>query len=336
MTNAQEISTEQWTMVTKKTADWCPNCGQWGWDFKNNLIADFENQNVVLWAAHHDGGLETPTSKAVIDNMPSNGQPVFYINLDNMSVFNSNRDAKRDEFGIIVESLNGFEAIVGVGSEAIYDSGTQTITNTSRAKFLVDSDAVDYYLASYLVDDQLIASQSGQGNNAMHSNILLHSFNGVDHFGVNVAQSGASADDEYFVDGILDFSGESDVPDYADGYSVVTILWYFVDGNYTPINLNRQPIAELVSTDDVLHDVSVAAFHLGAGQVRLNITSEVNIDDATISLFDIQGRTLGSTKASIATGDNTIQLNTQDLPLGTYLVNVQSEQGSKTIKISAR
>lgn len=334
MTNAQEISTEQWTMVTKKTADWCPFCGQWGWEFKNNLIEDFAEDNVVLWAAHHSGGLMTETSKAITDNMPSSGQPVFYINLDNMSVFNSNSAAKRDEFGIVVESLNGFDPIVGVGSDAIFDG--EKITTTARAKFLVDSGAEDYYLASYLVDDMLIATQSGQGSNAMHSNILLHSFNGDNHFGINVAENGASAEDEYFVEGELDFTGQSNIPDYTDGYSVVTILWYFVDGNYTPINLNRQSITGSVSTKDLLQNVDITAFHLGAGQVALDITSKNNIDDATISLFDIQGRTLGTTQASIVAGSNSIQLNTQDLPLGTYLINVQSAQGSKTIKISAR
>lgn len=338
--NAQEISTEQWYLVTKKTADWCPFCGQWGWTFKNNIIADQADKPTVIWSAHHSGGLRTATSSAIIDNFPSSGgQPVFFVNNDNWNVTGGNISSRRDELNQYLEDLSSFPAFAGVGSTAVFD-GTK-ITNTAKVRFLTDleadADGGEYWLASYLVDDILVAFQSSQGNNAQHTNILLHSFNGDNHFGENIVNGSVTADQEFLVEGELDFSGDNDIPDYADGYSVVTILWARVGGSLTPFNLNKQLVTGTTATDDVLENVSIAAFHLGAGQVNLNITSDKVMSDATISLFDINGRTITTKKAvSINEGDNQVVLDAQDLTLGTYIVNIQSELGSKSLKVSVR
>ncbi len=338
--NAQEISTEQWSLVTKKTADWCTFCGQWGWTFKKNIIADQAGMPTVVWSSHYDGGLETPTSDAIINNFPqSSGQPVFFINNDNMNVFSSNVTAKREEFNSILETLASLPAFAGVGSTAVFDG--MKITNTAKVKFLVDliADAGggEYWLASYLVADVLIAYQASQGNNAEHQNVLLHSFNGDNHFGVNIVNGSVSEDQEFIVEGELDFSGDNNIPDYSDGYSVVTILWSRVGDKLTPFNLNHQSISGSTSTNDVLENVSIAAFHIGAGQVELNMTSDKTMSDVTINMFDINGKIV-STKSNVSLneGENQVILDAPNLTLGTYVVNIQSELGSKSLKVSIR
>lgn len=333
--NAQEVSEEQWTLVTKKTADWCPFCGQYGWTFKNYLLEDYADQNVVVWMAHHSGGLMTPTAKAISDNFNASGQPVFFINNDNMSVNSSNLDAKRAEFQLIIESLNLFSPFAGVGSTATFDG--EKIETTSKAKFFIELEGGEYWLASYLVDDELIAQQASQGNNALHENILMHSFNGTNYFGENILTGAVEADQEFTVDGLLDFSGQANIPDYADGYSIVTILWTKVGDIYTPLNMNKQQITGVVGTNDILKNINIAAFHLGAGQVNLNITSDQNINDATIHLFDINGRSITSrNNVTINNGENQLVLETQELTLGTYVVVVESDLGSRSIKISVK
>jgi len=334
--NAQEISEEQWTLISKKTADWCSNCGTWGWSFKNDLLEDYEGENVVFWMLHYSGDLRTPTAQAITDNLGGGGQPVFYLNTDNMSVGSFNTEAKRDEFKIFVESLNSFPPFAGVGSTATFDG--EKITTKARAKILVELEGGEYWLSSYLVDDELVAFQNQQGNNAVHENILLHSFNGTNYFGENISNGEVLANVEFTVDGELDFSGQTNIPDYGDGYSVVTIMWSFVGGKYTVFNLNRQPITSVVSTKDILRNVDVAAFHLGAGQVNLNITSDQNIDDAKILLIDMNGQTVGvQNGVQINSGENQIIMEAQqELPLGTYVVVVESEIGSRSIKVSVR
>ena len=338
--NAQEISTEQWYLVTKKTADWCPFCGQWGWTFKNNIIADQADKPTVIWSAHFSGGLRTETSAAIINNLPSSGgQPVFFVNNDNWNVTGGNISTRRTELNQYLEDLSSFPAFAGVGSTAVFDGAK--ITNTAKVRFLTDleadADGGEYWLASYLVDDLLVAFQSSQGDNAQHTNILLHSFNGDNHFGENIVNGSVTAGQEFLVEGELDFTGDTNIPDYADGYSVVTILWAKVGNSLTPFNLNKQLITGSTSTNNVLEDVSIAAFHLGAGQVNLNVTSDRTMSNATISLFDMSGRTVAFKKAvTINEGDNQVTLDAQDLSFGTYIVNIQSELGSKSIKVSVR
>lgn len=333
--NAQEISEEQWSLVTKKTADWCPFCGTWGWTFKNYLLEDQEGLPVVFWMAHHSGGLQTPTSKAITDNFQASGQPVFFLNNDNMLVNSGNLNAKRSEFQLLIESLSGFPPFAGVGSTAIFDG--EKIMSTSRAKILFELEGGDFWLSSYLVDDELIAYQSSQGNNAKHENILLHSFHGDNYFGENVATGPVSADQEFIVEGELDFAGQNNIPDYSDGYSIVTIMWTKVDDTYIPLNLNKQPITGVVGTNDILKNINVAAFHLGAGQINLNITSDQQIKDASVHMFDISGRVLTSKKGvQINEGDNQLVLQTQELTLGTYVVVVESELGRRSIKVNVK
>jgi len=333
--NAQDISDEQWTLVSKKTADWCPLCGQWGWTFKNYLLEDQIDKDVVFWMLHYSGGLKTPTAQAISNNFPAGGQPVFFINNDNMGVGAGNLDEKRTEFSQFIDGLSSLPALAAVGSTATFDG--EKITTKARAKMLIDLEGGEYWLSSYLMDDELIAFQQSQGNNAKHENILLHSFNGTNYFGENVATGAVEKNQEFLVDGELDFSGQSNIPDYADGYSVVTILWTKVGSSYTPFNLNKQPISSIVSTKDVLTNVDVAAFHLGAGQVNLNIKSDQAIENANILLFDINGQNVASQKGvQINSGENQIVLETQDLTLGTYVVVVESAIGSRSIKVSVR
>ncbi|MFT4533879.1 MAG: hypothetical protein ACJA1A_000077 [Saprospiraceae bacterium] len=338
--NAQEISTEQWSLVTKKTADWCTFCGTWGWTFKKDIIADQADKPTVVWSSHFSGGLDTPTSQAIINNMPpTNGQPVFFINNDNMNVGSSNTESKRAEFNSTLDLLSSLPAFAGVGSTAVFDGAK--ITNTAKVKFLVDLIADEgggeYWLASYLVADILVAFQQSQGNNAEHQNILLHSFNGDNHFGENIVNGSVTADQEFFAQGELDFSGATNIPNYADGYSVVTILWSRVGDKLTPFNLNQQSVSGISATGEVLENVSITAFHLGAGQVDLNVTSDKAMSDVTINLFDISGRMITSkSNVNIVEGDNQVILVAQNLALGTYIVNIQSESGSKSLKVSVR
>jgi flagellar hook assembly protein FlgD len=333
--NAQEISDEQWTLVSKRTADWCTFCGGWGWTFKDNLLEDQEGLPVVFWMVHYSGGLMTPTAKAISDNFGGSGQPVFFLNNDNMNVGSFNTDLKREEFKNFIESYSLFDAFAGVGSTATFDG--EKITTKARAQILINLEGGEYWLSSYLVDDELIAYQQSQGQNAKHQNVLLHSFNGTNYFGENVANGAVNANQEFIVEGELDFTGQDDIPNYADGYSVVTILWTRVNGKYTPLNLNRQPITSLVSTKDILQSVEVTAFHLGAGQVSLNITSDQNIDNARVNLYDINGQVVAAQKGvQINSGENQLILDAQELTMGTYVVVVESEKGSRSIKVSVR
>ena len=73
------------------------------------------------------------------------------------------------------------------------------------------------------------------------------------------------------------------------------------------------------------------------GQVSLNTESDQRIDNERIHLNDINGRTLAVEQGvNLSQGTNQITLQTQDLTLGTYVVVVESDLGSRSIKVSVR
>jgi hypothetical protein len=51
-----EVPATQKSLITKRTADWCPLCGGWGWPFFRQLILDNSNKAVLI-AAHYSGAL---------------------------------------------------------------------------------------------------------------------------------------------------------------------------------------------------------------------------------------------------------------------------------------
>ncbi|MEE9437625.1 MAG: hypothetical protein V3V14_01415, partial [Saprospiraceae bacterium] len=246
---AQELSDKQWSLVSKKTADWCPPCGGYAWDFYHDLIDDQQNEPTLLWALNYSGGLMTPTAKAMSDNFPQNSQPRFFLNNDDMNVLAGNTVEKLAEFKQVLESLSLFPPFASVGSIATFDG--VKIDVTSKAKFIVDLEGGDYWLASYLVQDELISSQAGQGNNAKHVNVLLHTFTEGAYFGENISSGSVDANAEFVVESGLDFTGQSTILDYSNGFKVATILWSVVDGKYTPFNINVQSVDGISATSNV-------------------------------------------------------------------------------------
>ncbi|MEE9438392.1 MAG: T9SS type A sorting domain-containing protein, partial [Saprospiraceae bacterium] len=69
----------------------------------------------------------------------------------------------------------------------------------------------------------------------------------------------------------------------------------------------------------------------------INISSDVNMDNVNIQLFDMAGREVSETiNTNIISGENQLILSTQNLSLGTYIVSVRSEKGQRSIKVLVR
>lgn len=53
---AQNVTDIQTTLITKRTADWCPYCGSYGWQFTTQLKPKLEGKDAIMWNVHHSGG----------------------------------------------------------------------------------------------------------------------------------------------------------------------------------------------------------------------------------------------------------------------------------------
>ena len=100
--SAQEIEVEpiQLTLITKRTADWCPPCGAWGWNAFEGILEDNGNRAISL-TLHYSSSdfFYTPTAQDLISNMDGfPGRPGFIVNEEVLSLFNANavRDAVKE------------------------------------------------------------------------------------------------------------------------------------------------------------------------------------------------------------------------------------------------
>ena len=73
------IPESQKTLITKKTADWCPFCGQWGWGLFKGMLTDNEEDALVI-ATHYSGDLKNDDAEAISDNFGGFYQPIFFVN----------------------------------------------------------------------------------------------------------------------------------------------------------------------------------------------------------------------------------------------------------------
>ena len=160
---------QQYTLLSKQTADWCPRCGQWGWEFVKQVQEEMQGENLIYWGLHFDGGQATPTSQAIVSNFDTGYQPVFFLNQDNLNVSSSNISAKVEELKQTVQLLNSFPSSIEVDVEASI-IGT-TVTADVKVSF-DEGTETDYNLGVYLVRDNVVAFQSGQGSMASHPNLL--------------------------------------------------------------------------------------------------------------------------------------------------------------------
>ena len=131
-TLAQEINKQQWTLFHERTADWCPYCGTWGWDFKDKLITEFAGKPVVFAAVHHSGGLANPTSIELGKNFNGTAQPIFYEGGNDMNVSSSDQNTKLEEAKAVVEFNGSLSPFAGIGIDATLDETSDVLTIKSK------------------------------------------------------------------------------------------------------------------------------------------------------------------------------------------------------------
>jgi len=93
-------------------------------------------------------------------------------------------------------------------------------------------------------------------------------------------------------------------------------------------SLTAVPAINLLSVDKVVADNNFSVYPNPATNV-VNIKSSVNTSMQTVSITDLNGRTV---KTNTVSG-NEAQINISDLASGVYMMNINSDEGSVTKKI---
>jgi len=313
-TQAQEVSTDQWTIMTKTSATWCGNCGSWGWDLFKDLIEDNSNKNVIIWSSHNSGDLDNAASIDINTGWGSFAQPQFFVNSDNFNVTSNNTQAARVEINGYIDALVGFGAFAGVGVDATYDG--ETLSVTGKAEFFTGLEDGDYHLAFYLLKDHVIANQASVGPNADHRYVLADKIT-ESSFGEQIVEGTVTSGATYTVEASKEMA---DID--LDNDEVVAILWNLrADGVYAFFNANRNMISSTSATVEVdgIFDLSTRQ---NGNEVILDIRTQSNLGFVQSRLVNVHGQIVATQDINVIDGSNQIRYNTNNLSAGTYLVQI--------------
>lgn len=322
-------TSDQYTILAKRSADWCPFCGMYAWDMLANVIDRLDGERIIPFAYHYAGGLKNDASTAISDNLGGSSQPIFFLNNDNIGVSSSNVNAKVDEVFETAGFLNEFQAFAGVGLDTYLNANGDELTVYANVKFFAQLDG-EYYLGLYLIQDNLIHNQSGRGNDVAHKNVVTHSFF-EDAGGMLIVNGPVSAADDFNYEATLPVT--SDMVDVSD-MSVMAIIWNKTpNGNFVfNANLDAE-IGIASSSDDIaLDQIEMKAYQNG-DQLNIQIASDTHIENASIQVVSINGQILFNEALTLNTQYHNL-VNVASWADGTYIVQLLSKEGTKSTKVN--
>jgi len=325
--SAQDVEEIQTPVLSKVTASWCPNCGSWGWTFMEDIMEDNEDKAIIL-NLHFSGDLVNPVSDAMAENFQAFGQPIFILNNTNQSVNSSNAAAKRQEVKMMVESMSAESPLANTG--IVSNLTGNELDLSIKAKFFENTTG-NYYVGVYIVEDDVINFQSGQGANASHPNVVRDATTD-DWFGTAISETDIQAGAEF------SFIQSYTIPNAydLDNISVVAILWKENNGIYEYINgtkLDELSLPVNVYDQERFYQgarVEVAPT-LSRGQSQINLELLMT-QEIQISLFNSAGQLVKQVAAGTYPA-GAYPFNVTYPSAGIYMITIQTETGMETIPV---
>lgn len=321
----------QRSLITKRTATWCPNCADdSAWGLKNRLIVDLGDQALVI-SGHHSSAsqLHSTAAKDLIDNFERTfSQPIFFFNQESVGDGGSQTESeiKQKVSAAAMES-----PLAQTGLKLIYDASEKLLEVQSCSKFFKNTDG-QFHLGLYLVEKSVIAVQSNLSNMADHKNVLREALSDGS-FGELMASGSINAGTSF--DTIKQYPLMDTLN--TDNFMVLSILWKKNEvGGYDFINLN--------TSDDFTSRVVSRTFGiqvLNQYHIQPTVTKNISqavidlkqsLPNATLSIFNWQGQFIQQVyQGDLSAGQH--QFNLQVEQAGTYLVRLQSGQQVSTQRL---
>ena len=326
---AQEVPEVQRPLITKIAATWCPPCGGWGWDFFEDLVIDNEAKATMI-VAHHDGQLVTAAGDAFSSNFNSPYQPYFYVYNDDVGANSSNGATKRTEVKDMVDVEAAKSPVANAGMY-LWLSGNNNLTIDTKTKFFQAASG-EYYIGVYAVEDEVINFQQGQGDNAVHEKILRGSLTS-EIFGEFLMSGDISVGSEF----LNSFSFQLDDTWNLNHLEIVTIIWKKEGNTYVAINTNLS--SDFITVGNVnilLQNASMEILpNVTSSQAIVNIDLEKELENATIELFDLDGKKITDIfQGKLKNGNSQFTIERNSVAVqGMYFVVLKSNQKVITKKV---
>ncbi len=320
---AQDVPQTQLSILTKITADWCTNCGTWGWNLMEDMLED-NAANIIVLNSHASGGLYDAAAADIKANFGANGQPKFYINNTDLLANSGNGAAKRMEAMQLIEANAGQTPLANAG--VLFTREGTTFTINTKTKFFSEMNG-SVHLSLLVLENNVSFNQSPIGTQD-HPSVVRRAESGST-FGDAIAQGTIAAGTE--IDGNYTIEGEATWN--MDNIKIAALLWTEENGNYTYVNGTQASESAVSSLNGI-----EAAFQLewrnAGSQHQLFLSNDSPLGDSNISLINTQGQLVRSIlTGNIAAGEQLVPFSSEGLSAGNYFVRVDTEKGTKTISI---
>ena len=203
-----------------------------------------------------------------------------------------------------------------------------TLKIQARSQFF-EKTSGEFYLAIYLIENNFVGYQAGQGSNAQHKNIFRGGI-GDHHFGDLLVAGSVEADQVFEIQHTFNLNASGY---QADNIKIVAVLWEKVGNRYEYVNVNSTSAIELVSANEEINR-RVSLFQVTPNPVSTHATIllslEQPLDQLALDVLSLDGRKVGAIVAPDFLGAGAHQLPWylgKPLSPGVYLLRLQSMQG---------
>ncbi len=323
--SAQTVPQEQQSLITKVTADWCYNCGTWGWSFYEDLMEDNDSKALML-KAHYSGGLSDQVGQDLSNNFGAVGQPRFYVDNTDQNVNSGSVAAKRTEIKNLVDNNATGSPIVNAAVD-VYDDGTVNL----KTEFFQNTSG-DYYTSVYIVEEGVSATQTPI-NVVDHSDIIRQSLT-TSTFG-DLTSTGAVDAGDAFTESYEFFF----LPDWNIAFlEFVAIVWKKEGDTYIYVNGSSTTVINPATpVNDLSEDIGISVYpttiaETGRLELELDEQKEIRID-----IIDLTGKKIDVIyDGMVSAGESSFIIEKKNAVPGMYFIRMTSGDKTATKKVIFR
>ncbi len=313
---AQTPEKKSRAVVFKFTETWCGPCGAWGWNLANNIIDSIgDNGYYVGVMGSSDTALDANCWSPFQNNFILDGYPTFVVNDVKALTFFSTIKGKYETFAATepLASPAGFASISG-----------NNIAVSTKTKFWSAANG-EFYLAAFLIEDKVRATQVGQTGIVEHHFLMRGSMMPDFSPWGELLTSGAIAANTEFN---KTFSMPLKPGWVKSNISVLLVVYKKVNDKYVLVNAvkaKNQPTG-------ITALQSVPGIAVFPNPVSHQVNLQMSLSQATeltISVSDITGREMyRMPRALYKEGESTIQLPASHLVNGIYNIRIDNSRTS--------
>jgi len=302
-TEAQQLKIP---VFSKVTATWCTNCGQWGWDFMEEMKDIYNNgQEAVILGVHSSGDLRNPTAEWFARNLRPIGQPVYYIDNQDQSATSGNWSNKILDLENKIKEINSEQVVQEFSFDNAYiNENNEIVASLSKSPSSFNT-SDEYYFGVYVFENNVEANQTPIGISS-HPNVLRDVMSD-NSWGDLIADNNTDIiTEEYKMP--LDNNWD------ANNIGLTAILWKKVDDNFIIENSAVIYNIGLLSSDHELINEDIVDIKSLSNQIRITIDAN---EGYNVSLINPLGQVLNK-----ETFNRTIDINTSNMTSGIYTVHI--------------